>query len=92
VRTKEAEAEHKQSDAAIAKEEARQEQLETLARTMEVAKQLQIQVADLRTDMPHERTIELLEQHLLPPMEHMGVLLLKNNLTMEIPPDQTANA
>lgn len=92
VRTKEAEAEHKQSDAAVAKEKARQEQIETLARAMEVAKQLQTQIANLRNDLPDERKLALLGQYLLPPMERMGLLLLENNLTMDISPDQTGDA
>ena len=89
--TKEAEAEHKQSDAAVAKEKVKQEQLETLARAMEVAKEFQAQIADVRADIPDDRKTALLENHLLPSMERMGVLLLENDLTMDISPDQASN-
>ena len=92
VKGKEAETDEKESDAAIAKEKVKQEQLETLDKAMEVAKELQNQIADLRTDIPADRKAALLEQHFMPSMERMGILLLENNLELELSPDRATEA
>lgn len=83
-RLAEAHVAQKEAETKISEEHAKQEKLQTLEQALKIVFQIGQHLADGRSDLDPDEKQELLQPHLLNPMEQIANILIDNRMTLTI--------